>query len=165
MDPDTSMLMLNKHNSQANQSSSFSPLYRTEIPHFDDGASSQNSYSNFRLKIRKILEKENSKSVEGPSVHCMKIKEVIKTQAVKFVSLHKDAKSQIGELQTLLIKKDCVHDEDLEKRRYYDQIVSHQSECVRFFNLKNHEKTMQSLASLEQLSSNAYDVKVLNTVL
>lgn len=83
------MLTLNKLH--ANQS--LSPLSRTEIPHFDDGASSQNSYSNFRLKIKEILEKKNSQSVLGPSEHSIKIKEVIKTQAVKFVSLNKDAKS------------------------------------------------------------------------
>lgn len=87
MDPNTSMLTLNKQNINK----SVSPLSRTEIPPFDDGASSQNSYSNFRIKIKKILEKEKSQSILGTSVHSIKIKEIINTQAVKFVSLNKDA--------------------------------------------------------------------------
>jgi hypothetical protein len=50
----------------------------------------------------------------------IKLKELIKNQALKFVGLNKELAPQINELGTILVQKENIDDRDIEIHRYYD---------------------------------------------
>ncbi len=53
--------------------------------------------------------------------------------------------TSLEDLQTILIRKETLDDEDLEKRRYYDQLTKLHRECTRWLALRNYEKTIEAI--------------------
>jgi hypothetical protein len=68
------------------------------------------------------------------------LKEIIKQQSAKYVG-----ETSLDDLQTILVKKDTLDPDDIEKHRYLELIARHNREVTRALAQKNSEKTFEAL--------------------
>lgn len=64
-------------------------------------------------------------------------------------------------MQTLLVQKDQLDELDMLKKDYFNTILQYQTDCLRHFQAKNREKTLDSLSKLAETASYAYDLEIL----
>jgi hypothetical protein len=68
------------------------------------------------------------------------LKEIIKQQSAKYVG-----EASLDELQTILVKKDTLDTDNIEKHRYLELIARQHREVTRALAQKNSEKTFEAL--------------------
>ena len=59
----------------------------------------------------------------------LKLKEAIKVQAARFAQTNKE--SSVEELQTVLVRKETLDEDDKGRHRYYQQVVRLHQECLK----------------------------------
>ncbi len=87
------------------------------------------------------------------------MKEIIKQQSAKYVG-----EASLDDLQTILVKKDALDPDDIEKHRYLELLARQHREVTRALAQKNSEKTFEALNLLEESAALAFDVNVLKEV-
>ena len=64
-------------------------------------------------------------------------------------------------MQTILVAKDQLDDLDHLKKDYFNAVLAIQAECVKNFNQRFKDKTMECLSRLSEMAAYAYDMDIL----
>lgn len=98
--------------------------------------------------MRKLLRNEKPRQshiLAGQRSLSLKLREVIKSHVAKFTSKETRTSGTGGvnnlsvqeDLQTLMVRKEALDEDDVERRRYFDQVIRLHGEVVRQMGAKN----------------------------